>query len=323
MDSLWYGHKYGLVDDATFDLLWNKCNIRYPTILSKQSFRPHDHTIELREDVQEKMTPECKLAYRKFLLSSSRGLSQEWKDLYIDDYSLFAPVSNDEDIAMAKYLNRSDVREALHVTDAPIESWPYPSAGFDYTKQYDACNENPEPHAPSMIKFYDYLAPKLKAIWVYNGDTDPCVSYEGTRTAIKRVGYAELDGGSYRPWFYNHTAAPLEVLEEKAAMFGPDLLAISTGVQFGGEVVNYENNLSFLTVHGSGHMVPQFRPQAALHMLSKLLKLEHLSPLLPSNATLTSVCTLGFHEMMKKWTEKAKQCPYVCDCCAEDESATR
>jgi hypothetical protein len=30
MDSLWYGHKYGLVDDAVFDKLWNQCNVRLP-----------------------------------------------------------------------------------------------------------------------------------------------------------------------------------------------------------------------------------------------------------------------------------------------------
>jgi hypothetical protein len=64
-------------------------------------------------------------------------------------------------------------------------------------------------------------------------------------------------------------------------------------------------------------MVPQFRPQAALHMLSKLLNLEHLSPLLPSNETLTKVCTMGFNDIMGEWTEKAKKCPYVCDCCAK------
>jgi len=67
---------------------------------------------------------------------------------------------------------------------------------------------------------------------------------------VKRVGFPEIDGGGYRPWFYNHTAAPLSVVTEKASMFGPDLLLQDTGAQFGGEVVNYEHNLSFLTVHG-------------------------------------------------------------------------
>jgi len=125
-----------------------------------------------------------------------------------------------------------------------------------------------------MIDFYREVAPQLDFTVVYNGDTDPCVPYEGTRTAIERVGFAELDGHGYRPWFYNHTAASLKFVTEKAAMNGPDLNLVATGPQFGGEVVNYEHNLSFVTFHGSGHMVPQFRPQAALHFLSKILSKE-------------------------------------------------
>jgi cathepsin A (carboxypeptidase C) len=257
-------------------------------------------------------TPECRLAFRKFLMSTSSGLSQGWQDLYIDDYSLFAPVTSQQDEDMNKYMTRVDVREALHVTQAPIDVWPYPDSGFDYTKEYDACNWDEIPEgALSMIDFYKEIAPRLKAVWVYNGDTDPCVSYEGTRTAIKRVGFEELDGGSYRPWFYNHTASSIELLQEKAPLFGPDLLTVGVGAQFGGEVVNYEHGLSFVTVHGSGHMVPQFRPIAALHMLDRLLKFEDLSPPLPKNATLTDLDDHAFEAVMDAWTETARDAPYV------------
>jgi cathepsin A (carboxypeptidase C) len=38
-----------------------------------------------------------------------------------------------------------------------------------------------------MIDFYRRIAPQLRTTIVFNGDTDPCVSYEGTRTAIKQV----------------------------------------------------------------------------------------------------------------------------------------
>jgi Serine carboxypeptidase len=34
---------------------------------------------------------------------------------------------------------------------------------------------------------------------------------------------------------------------------------LKVGAQYGGEVVNYEEGLAFVTFHGSGHMVPQFR----------------------------------------------------------------
>jgi serine carboxypeptidase-like clade 1 len=253
MDALWYGHKYGLVDPAVYDVLWNQCDIRMPNFLMKNKKGQQKNTESSllgTYPASAKDTPTCRVAFRKFLLSTSRGLSQGWRDMFIDDYSLFAPVTDAEDEAMGEYMNRPDVRAALHVEEAPVVEWPFPEAGFDYTSEYDACNDDVDDGALSMIDFYRKLAPQLDGIFVYNGDTDPCVSYEGTRTAIARVGFPELDGGGYRPWFYNHTATTIDVLIEKPAMYGPDLLLMPTGAQFGGEVVNYEHNLSFLTVHG-------------------------------------------------------------------------
>jgi len=356
MDSLWYGHKYGLVPDQAFDLLWHECKMRSPSVMARGG--PHAFKAEVTERVEAELgeewsdldrddeetrdeirtihretlfhpgphfvdSTECKLARRKFLLQTSKGLSQGWDDMYIDDYSLFGPGGyGKEDDDMARWMMRPDVRRALHVEDCPSKQWPIPENGFKYKKEYDACNWNEVPAgAPSMIDFYREIAPKLDVSFVYNGDTDPCVSYEGTRTAISRVDFPELDGGGYRPWFYNHTAAPPSVLAEKSPMFGPDLLTSSTGAQFGGEVVNYEHGLSFLTVHGSGHMVPQFRPQAALHMLGKLLRKEGLlSPLLPKNETLAEMGAKEFSKVMDEWTEKAKGPPYVVGAAEEEEA---
>lgn len=164
-----------------------------------------------------------------------------------------------------------------------------------------------------MIDFYREIAPQLDVTVVYNGDTDPCVSWEGTAVAIERVGFEQVDGGGYRPWFYNHTAVDVGVLVEKAALFGPDLGVVATGPQFGGEVVNYEHNLMFVTVHGSGHMVPQFRPQAALHMLTKVLERQEFSPLMMSNQTLQEMSDDEFEDALSAWTQMAKAAPYVPD----------
>jgi cathepsin A (carboxypeptidase C) len=161
-----------------------------------------------------------------------------------------------------------------------------------------------------MIDFYREIAPQLEQTIVFNGDTDPCVSYEGTRTAISRVGYVELDGGSYRPWFFEHSAATVEFLKQKPLLFGPDLALIDAGVQFGGHIVNYDKNLSFVTVHGSGHMVPQFRPQAALHLLRKLVSGEPFSPRYMSNASIASATDDQYSAELSRWTEAAKSAPY-------------
>jgi cathepsin A (carboxypeptidase C) len=269
--------------------------------------------VEDTSDNDDDDDPKCVLAYRKFLMSSSGGLSQGWEDLFIDDYSLFAPITTKEDEQMTDYFNREDVRAALHVTETPDEPWPNPSAGFSYTSEFNACNWQPDIKFPNttMVDIYRDILPHLDRVWVYNGDTDPCVSYEGTREAVKQILEKELDGGTYRPWFYRQEATSLEVLAEKAILFGPGLVAQTLEqAQFAGEVTSYENGLSFVTFHGSGHMVPQFRPQASLRFLKRFLYSSEvggeLSPLLPSNETLRALSDEDFETAMNDWTEAAK-----------------
>jgi len=352
MDSLWYANKYGLMDEEIYDLLHNQCEVAHlPNLMARGGLHHvlHSANEELRsiEDLEERKvkaaelyddvvlsgtfsrlrtrendSDECVIAMRKFLSSSSNGLSQSWKDLYIDDYSLFAPVSDLEDEQMTTYMSRPDVREALHVEETPTTTWPMPSVGFSYEKEYKACNWGDEITLDvSMVDIYQEIVPKLDRTWIYNGDTDPCVSYEGTRLAVKQILLPELDGGSYRPWFYNQTAAPSWVLEEKSALFGPNLVRQDLGAQFGGEVTSYEKGLSFVTFHGSGHMVPQFRPQAALHFLERFLMEGEvmLRPLLPKNETVAGMEDGEWKSFMDDWTESAMKPPFVTAARVEEE----
>jgi cathepsin A (carboxypeptidase C) len=80
----------------------------------------------------------------------------------------------------ATWMMRADVKKALHVDASPNPAWPGPAPKWSYTSDYAACNGNAPPGTPSMIDFYKYIAPKLDTTIVFNGDTDPCVSYEGT-----------------------------------------------------------------------------------------------------------------------------------------------
>merc|ERR1711990_1063439 len=138
------------------------------------------------------------------------------------------------------------------------------------------------------------------------GDVDPCVSYEGTRIAIEKVGFPVAAGGAYRPWFYDKTAADVKTLREKPNLFGPNLELLAAGAQFGGQIVNYEHNLSFATVHGSGHMVPQFRPQAAERLLDRLLSGEAFTPLQVTDKELGAMSDSEFDSFVDKWTLQAK-----------------
>jgi hypothetical protein len=58
-------------------------------------------------------------------------------------------------------------------------------------------------------------------------------------------------------------------------------------------------------------MVPQFRPQAALHFIEKFVTGETLSPLMPLNTTLADMSDDSFHKAFAAWTESAMTAPYV------------
>jgi hypothetical protein len=138
-----YGNKYGLVDDQIFDLLWNHCEARAPSLVNMGGVHWvagfwNDHLTlkkkELEDDV-ELLAYSRKL--RETLIWNAAGdhvrMDPECTLAYIDDYSLFAPVTSKEDDDLFAYMSRKDVRAALHTEEAPTSEWPYPDVGFDYS----------------------------------------------------------------------------------------------------------------------------------------------------------------------------------------------
>jgi len=323
MNMLWYAHKNGLVPDGDFEFLWHNCSY------GSTALNPKFHTWGLwkREEGGWAAPPsaarapppppieeQCKISYRRFLATTSNGISQEWPHSYINELSFYSDAAAlDWSLPgtfngnTAAYMNRADVQKALHVQSAPARAWPGPAPGWSYTSSYRACNaQHVAPGTPSMIDFYRHIAPLMRTTIVFNGDTDPCVSYEGTRRAIEKVGFPVAEGGEYRPWFYHKAAADLQTVKEKDSLVFPDLDLRDAGAQYGGHVVSYGHNLSFVTVHGAGHMVPQYRPQAAARLLGALLSGAPLSPLLPTAAELAALEEEKFNQRVDNWTQQAK-----------------
>jgi len=320
MDMLWYAHKHGFVPDADYEFLANNCSHTFPAFIARGHWKRQQGRWAAREAsaVQPLLSAEeskqCTVLQRRFLATTSKGLSQSWDASYINELDLFTDAAaldwalpGTENYYNAQYMSSPEVRKALHVEDAPTKSWPGPPDGWEYHSSWDACNE--APGKDSMIQFYQNIAPRLERTIVFNGDVDPCVSYEGTRHAIEKVGFDVLPGGHYRPWFYNKSSATMDTLQAKPNLFGPNLELRDAGAQYGGHVVNYEHHLSFATVHGSGHMVPQFRPQAAERLLSQLLHGDAEYPFSPAMATDDELAKMSDDEFDKNvdtWTAKAK-----------------
>eukprot|EP00928_Gymnodinium_smaydae_P025435 TRINITY_DN20253_c0_g2_i1.p1 TRINITY_DN20253_c0_g2~~TRINITY_DN20253_c0_g2_i1.p1 ORF type:complete len:642 (-),score=61.89 TRINITY_DN20253_c0_g2_i1:59-1933(-) len=256
----------------------------------------------------------CQVAWRTFdlLVSGLSGRATRMPGLgdgsgFLDGYDTGTYVGSLQPFwdATAAYLNRSDVRQALHVSSAP--TWSLDAARLEYHKQYLACRDDPPDvvkaddraapqHKTSVLPIYRELAGAGYSLLVYSGDSDPNMQWVGSELCARSVDIAEGKSLHWRPWFYKEVPVPLELLGVKAPEWGPALSASprrGDHATLGGYVENFvsKGTVTFATVRDAGHMVPQFRPQAALHLFAQTMSgaLERrgsgpdLSPPLPAS----------------------------------------
>lgn len=134
--------------------------------------------------------------------------------------------------AQMNWLNRGDVRKALHIPDT-LPPWDLCSddVGEQYTTLY-----------PTMKDVYlKLLSLGLRGL-VYNGDTDMACNFLGDQWFVEDLGLKATT--KYQSW----------ISDDQIAGFYQ---------QFG--------NLTFLTVKGAGHMVPQWAPGPAFDMFQSFL----------------------------------------------------
>lgn len=130
---------------------------------------------------------------------------------------------------VADFFMRPDVQEALHLGTPGLSDFDYNISG------------------PASKSLYPELASKIRVL-IYNGDADMCVPYTGNEEWITDL---EDDGvlkqaGAWRPWFSD------------------EVKSTPAGVKTTYSVVGTNQVLTFLTIRLAGHMVPLFRPEAAL-----------------------------------------------------------
>lgn len=141
------------------------------------------------------------------------------------------PCTNDE-VATA-WLNDATVRKALHVVEESlVASWELCTSRITYYHD-----------AGSMIPYHKNLTSRGYRALIFSGDHDMCVPYTGSEAWTRSVGYAIVD--EWRPW----------ISDEQVA----------------GYTQGYDHNLTFVTVKGSGHTVPEYKPREALDLYSRFL----------------------------------------------------
>ena len=101
MDMLWWAHKNGLVPEREYAYLWDTCGMRHPSALAAGAWRaegvaqaegasaapagagaarvrPAAAAVARRRLARAGLSANCTAAYRKFLIASSKAVSQNW-----------------------------------------------------------------------------------------------------------------------------------------------------------------------------------------------------------------------------------------------------
>ena len=148
--------------------------------------------------------------------------------------------------ALFKWIQHADVKEALHVAkDAYFFSG---DNGVGFT--YNLTEKNLLPFYKEVVENTDLR------VLIYNGNTDPSINSFLTQNWTSSLNFPVIE--EWRPW----------TIDGRSFM--------------GGYVTRYANNFDFLTIRGSGHMVPEFKPKVTLHFLKRWLANEGFDKYTPS-----------------------------------------
>lgn len=131
------------------------------------------------------------------------------------------------------WLNEKAVREAIHAEPENVTGPWALCVGLAYNHD-----------AGSMIPYHKNLTLQGYRALIFSGDHDMCVPFTGTQAWTSSLGYKVVD--PWRSWI--------------------------TKKQVAGYLQQYENDLTFLTVKGAGHTVPEYKPQEALEFYSRWLE---------------------------------------------------
>ncbi|XP_047089193.1 serine carboxypeptidase-like 14 [Lolium rigidum] len=134
--------------------------------------------------------------------------------------------------------NNNITRESLGIKKGSKDEWVL-------------CDENDMPYSSdieSSLKYHRNMTSKGYRVLVYSGDHDAIIPFLGTESWVRSLNYPILD--EWRAWHLDGQSA--------------------------GFTITYKNNLTFATVKGGGHSVPEYQPERGLAIFSRWISGEPL-----------------------------------------------
>lgn len=140
------------------------------------------------------------------------------------------------DAGINQYLNRADVKQALHVD---------PNINFVFCNSSINANYSDSPQG-SVSKYQELIAGNYKVL-IYSGDTDASVPYTTTLSWIENLNLGVSK--AWRPWYL--------------------------GDQVSGFIQEY-NGITYVTVKGVGHQVPAWKRQEGATLIETFINGQEL-----------------------------------------------
>ncbi|XVF21277.1 hypothetical protein REPUB_Repub12eG0076500 [Reevesia pubescens] len=214
----------------------NIYNILEPCYHVPETPETTDMKIRLPSSFRKLGETDRPLAVRKRMFGRAWPLRAPVRDGIVPTWpqllnSQSVPCTDDE--VATEWLNDAAVRKAIHAEkETVIGRWVLCTDNVIYNHD-----------AGSMIKYHKNLTSRGYRALIFSGDHDMCVPFTGSEAWTRSVGYKIVD--EWRPWTSNG--------------------------QIAGYLQGYENNLTFITIKGAGHTVPEYKPQEALDFYSRFL----------------------------------------------------
>ncbi|KAL5836774.1 hypothetical protein ACOSQ3_013943 [Xanthoceras sorbifolium] len=150
----------------------------------------------------------------------------------------YGSVPCNDEVATA-WLNDESVRKALH------------AAPKNETGEWKLCTDlYYTNNAGSMLSYHKNLTIQGYRALIYSGDHDMRVPFTGSQAWTRSLGYKIVD--EWRAWYSSY--------QDVAS----------------GYLQGYDHNLTFLTIKGAGHSVPEYKPRESLEFLRRWLDGEKI-----------------------------------------------
>ncbi|KAK4375487.1 hypothetical protein RND71_006164 [Anisodus tanguticus] len=230
-----YFWSHGLISDSTYRMFTSFCN--YSRYVSEYY---RDNVSPMCSRVMSLVSRETSKFVDKYDVTLDVCMSS-----VLSQSKIISPQENAEKIDVCiddetvNYLNRQDVRKALHARLVGVRSWDVCSNILDYQLL--------DIEIPT-ISIVGLLVKERIPVLIYSGDQDSVVPLTGSRSAVHQL--AKQMGLNttvpYRVWF--------------------------AGQQVGGWTQVYDNILSFATIRGAAHEAPFSQPERSLVLFKSFLQ---------------------------------------------------